>query len=158
MSKVPLTALGAVKLREELQRLKSVERPRIINAIAEARAHGDLKENAEYHAAKEQQSFIEGRIADIENQLTNAQIIDVTTLNANGKVVFGTTVDLVDEESGDQVTYQIVGDLEADIKQGKISVSSPIARALIGREEGDVAVVKAPAGDRHYEIMAVRYI
>ena len=158
MSKVPLTATGAVKLREELQRLKSVERPRIINAIAEARAHGDLKENAEYHAAKEQQSFIEGRIADIENQLSRAQIIDVTTLNANGKVVFGTTVDLVDEESGDQVTYQIVGDLEADIKQGKISVSSPIARALIGKEEGDVAVVKAPAGDRHYEIMAVHYI
>ena len=158
MSKVPLTVTGAVKLREELQRLKSVERPRIINAIAEARAHGDLKENAEYHAAKEQQSFIEGRIADIENQLSHAQIIDVTTLNANGKVVFGTTVDLVDEGSGDQVTYQIVGDLEADIKQGKISVSSPIARALIGKEEGDVAVVKAPAGDRHYEIMAVHYI
>lgn len=158
MSKVPLTATGAVKLREELQRLKSVERPRIINAIAEARAHGDLKENAEYHAAKEQQSFIEGRINDIESQLSTAQIIDVTTLNANGKVVFGTTVDLVDEESGDQVTYQIVGDLEADIKQNKISVSSPIARALIGKEEGDVAVVKAPAGDRHYEIMAVHYI
>ena len=158
MSKVPLTATGAVKLREELQRLKSVERPRIINAIAEARAHGDLKENAEYHAAKEQQSFIEGRIADIENQLSRAQIIDVTTLNANGKVVFGTTVDLVDEGSGDQVRYQIVGDLEADIKQGKISVSSPIARALIGKEEGDVAVVKAPGGDRHYEIMAVHYI
>lgn len=158
MAKVPLTAVGAVKLREELQRLKSVERPRIINAIAEARAHGDLKENAEYHAAKEQQSFIEGRINDIESQLSSAQIIDVTTLNPNGKVVFGTTVDLVDEESGDEVTYQIVGDLEADIKQNKISVSSPIARALIGKEEGDVAVVKAPAGDRHYEIMAVRYI
>ena len=158
MSKVPLTAPGAVKLREELQRLKSTERPRIINAIAEARAHGDLKENAEYHAAKEQQSFIEGRIADIESQLAGAQIIDVTTLNPNGKVVFGTTVDLVDEESGEEVTYQIVGDLEADIKLGKISVSSPIARALIGRVEGDVAVVKAPAGDRHYEIMAVRYI
>jgi transcription elongation factor GreA len=158
MSKVPLTAKGAEKLREELQRLKSVERPRIINAIAEARAHGDLKENAEYHAAKEQQSFIEGRINDIESQLSSAQIIDVTTLNANGKVVFGTTVDLVDEQSGDEVTYQIVGDLEADIKQNKISVSSPIARALIGKEEGDVAVVKAPAGDRHYEIMAVHYI
>lgn len=158
MTKVPLTATGAVKLREELQRLKSVERPRIINAIAEARAHGDLKENAEYHAAKEQQSFIEGRINDIESQLSTAQIIDVTTLNANGKVVFGTTVDLVDEESGDEVTYQIVGDLEADIKQNKISVSSPIARALIGKEEGDLAVVKAPAGDRHYEIVAVHYI
>ena len=158
MSKVPLTAAGAIKLREELQRLKSVERPRIINAIAEARAHGDLKENAEYHAAKEQQSFIEGRIADIEGQLSNAQIIDVTTLNPSGKVVFGTTVDLVDEESGDAVTYQIVGDLEADIKQGKISVSSPISRALIGKEEGDVAVVKAPGGERHYEITAVRYV
>ena len=158
MSKVPLTVSGAQRLREELQRLKSVERPRIINAIADARAHGDLKENAEYHAAKEQQSFIEGRIADIESQLANAQIIDVTTLNASGRVVFGTTVDLVDEESGDAVTYQIVGDLEADIKQGKISVSSPIARALIGREEGDVAVVKAPGGDRHYEITAVHYI
>jgi transcription elongation factor GreA len=158
MSKIPLTAAGAKKLREELQRMKSEDRPRIISAIAEARAHGDLKENAEYHAAKEQQSFVEGRIADFESQLANAQIIDVTTLNASGRVVFGTTVDLVDEESGDQVTYQIVGDLEADIKQGKISVSSPIARALIGKEEGDVAVVKAPAGDRHYEVMAVRYI
>lgn len=158
MSKVPLTATGAAKLREDLQRLKSVDRPRIINAIAEARAHGDLKENAEYHAAKEQQSFVEGRIADIENQLGNAQIIDVTALNANGRVVFGTTVDLVDEDSGDPVTYQIVGDLEADIKLGKISVSSPIARALIGKEEGDVAVVKAPSGDRHYEIVAVHYI
>lgn len=158
MVKVPLTTLGAQKLREELQRMKSAERPRIINAIAEARAHGDLKENAEYHAAKEQQSFIEGRIADIESQLSNAQIIDVTTLNANGRVVFGTTVDLVDEESGDKVTYQIVGDLEADIKQGKISVSSPIARALIGKEEGDVATVRAPAGERNYEIVAVRYI
>jgi transcription elongation factor GreA len=158
MSKVPLTATGAIRLREELQRLKSEERPRIINAIAEARAHGDLKENAEYHAAKEQQSFIEGRIADIENQLANAQIIDVTTLNPNGRVVFGTTVDLVDEASGEAVTYQIVGDLEADIKQGKISVSSPISRALIGKEEGDVAVVKAPGGERHYEITAVRYV
>lgn len=158
MSKIPLTATGAAKLREELQRLKAVERPRIINAIAEARAHGDLKENAEYHAAKEQQSFTEGRINDIESQLAGAQIIDVTTLNAGGKIVFGSTVDLVEEESGDEVTYQIVGDLEADIKQGKISVSSPIARALIGKVEGDVAVVKAPAGDRHYEISAVKYI
>lgn len=158
MSKVPLTAPGAQKLREDLQRLKSVDRPRVINAIAEARAHGDLKENAEYHAAKEQQGFIEGRIADIESQLSNAQIIDVTTLNAGGKVVFGATVDLIDEESGAEVTYQIVGDLEADIKQGKISVSSPIARALIGKEEGDVAVVKAPGGERGYEIVAVRYV
>lgn len=158
MSKVPLTAPGAQKLREDLQRLKSVDRPRVINAIAEARAHGDLKENAEYHAAKEQQGFIEGRIADIESQLANAQIIDVTTLNAGGKVVFGATVDLIDEESGAEVTYQIVGDLEADIKHGKISVSSPIARALIGKEEGDVAVVKAPGGEREYEIVAVRYV
>lgn len=158
MSKVPLTAPGAQKLREDLQRLKSVDRPRVINAIAEARAHGDLKENAEYHAAKEQQGFIEGRIADIESQLSNAQIIDVTTLNAGGKVVFGATVDLIDEESGAEVTYQIVGDLEADIKQGRISVSSPIARALIGKEEGDVAVVKAPGGEREYEIVAVRYV
>ena len=158
MSKVPLTANGAAKLREELQRLKSEERPRIINAIAEARAHGDLRENAEYHAAKEQQSFVEGRIADIESQLAGAQIIDVTTLTPNGKVVFGSTVDLVEEESGEEVTYQIVGDLEADIKQGKISVSSPIARALIGKQQGDVAVVKAPSGDRHYEVVAVHYI
>ena len=158
MSKVPLTAPGAQKLREDLQRLKSVDRPRVINAIAEARAHGDLKENAEYHAAKEQQGFIEGRIADIESQLSNAQIIDVTTLNTGGKVVFGATVDLIDEESGAEVTYQIVGDLEADIKQGKISVSSPIARALIGKEEGDVAVVKAPGGERGYEIVAIRYV
>ena len=158
MAKVPLTATGAQKLREDLQRLKSVDRPRVINAIAEARAHGDLKENAEYHAAKEQQSFIEGRIAEIESQLSNAQIIDVTTLNLTGKVVFGATVDLIDEESGDEVSYQIVGDLEADIKQGKISVSSPIARALIGKEEGEVAVVKAPGGDREYEIVAVRYV
>ncbi len=158
MSKVPLTVQGAQKLREDLQRLKSEDRPRIINAIAEARAHGDLKENAEYHAAKEQQGFVEGRIAEIEAQLSNAQIIDVTALNLNGKVVFGATVDLIDEGSGDEVSYQIVGDLEADIKQGKISVSSPIARALIGKEEGEVAVVKAPAGDREYEIVAVRYV
>ncbi len=158
MSKVPLTAPGAQKLREDLQRLKSVDRPRVINAIAEARAHGDLKENAEYHAAKEQQSFIEGRIADIESQLSNAQIIDVTTINTGGKVVFGATVDLIDEESGAEVTYQIVGDLEADIKQGKISVSSPIARALIGKEQGDVAVVKAPGGERGYEIVAIHYV
>lgn len=157
MAKVPLTVTGAQRLREELQRLKSVERPRIINAIAEARAHGDLRENAEYHAAKEQQSFIEGRIAEIEAQLSNAQIIDVASLNANGKVVFGATVDLIEEQTGDEVSYQIVGDLEADIKQGRISVSSPIARALIGKEEGDVAIVKAPGGDREYEILAVRY-
>lgn len=158
MSKVPLTVRGADKLREELNRLKYKERPRIIEAIAEARAHGDLKENAEYHAAREQQSFVEGRIKEIEGKLSNAQIIDVTTLNANGKVVFGATVDLVDEDSGEEFTYQIVGEDEADIKQGMISVQSPIARALIGKEEGDVAAVDAPGGTREYEILAVRYV
>ncbi len=158
MSKIPLTMLGAEQLRVELHRLKTVDRPRVINAIAEARAHGDLKENAEYHAAKEQQSFIEGRIADIESQLSQAQIIDVTTLNPNGKIVFGATVDLVEEESGDEVTYQVVGDLEADIKQRKISISSPIARALIGKSVGDVATVQAPAGARNYEVIDVRYV
>lgn len=158
MAKVPLTVTGAQRLREELQRLKSVERPRIINAIAEARAHGDLRENAEYHAAKEQQSFIEGRIAEIEAQLSNAQIIDVASLNANGKVVFGATVELEDADSGDTVTYQIVGDDEADIKAGKISVSSPIARALIGKFSGDTAHVQAPGGERQYEVLDVRYV
>ncbi len=157
MSKTPMTLVGAERLREELNELKSVVRPRIIQAIAEAREHGDLKENAEYHAAREQQSFVEGRIAEIEGKLSNAQIIDVTQLNANGKVVFGATVDLVESESGDEVTYQIVGDDEADIKAGKISVSSPIARALIGKEVDDVAIVKAPGGDREYEIVDVRY-
>ncbi|MEJ2345432.1 MAG: transcription elongation factor GreA [Gammaproteobacteria bacterium] len=158
MSKVPLTARGAQKLREELDQLKKVERPRVIKAIAEAREHGDLKENAEYHAAREEQSFIEGRIAEIEGKLTNSQIIDVTKLNADGKVVFGVTVDLVDEDTGAEVTYQIVGDDEANIKEGRISVSSPIARALIGKMEGDIALVKAPGGDKEYEIAAVRYI
>ncbi|HEY0721790.1 MAG TPA: transcription elongation factor GreA [Gammaproteobacteria bacterium] len=157
MSKTPMTLLGAEKLREELNELKSVVRPRIIQAIAEAREHGDLKENAEYHAAREQQSFVEGRIAEIEGKLSNAQIIDVTQLNASGKVVFGATVDLVESESGDEVTYQIVGEDEADIKAGKISVTSPIARALIGKEIDDVAIVKAPGGDREYEIVDVRY-
>ncbi len=157
MSKTPMTLVGAERLREELNELKGVVRPRIIQAIAEAREHGDLKENAEYHAAREQQSFVEGRIAEIEGKLSNAQIIDVTQLNANGKVVFGATVDLVESESGDEVTYQIVGDDEADIKAGKISVSSPIARALIGKEVDDVAIVKAPGGDREYEIVDVRY-
>lgn len=157
-SKVPLTLRGAEKLREELNRLKYEERPRIIEAIAEARAHGDLKENAEYHAAREQQSFAEGRIKDIEGKLSNAQIIDVTKLNANGKVVFGATVDLVDEDSGEEFTYRIVGEDEADIKQGMISVQSPIARALIGHEEGDIASVDAPGGTREYEIVAVKYI
>ena len=158
MNKVPLTVRGADKLRQELQELKTVARPKVIEAIAEARAHGDLKENAEYHAAREQQGFIEGRIADIEAKLSNAHIIDVTTLNAGGKVVFGSTVDLVDEDSGQEVSYQIVGDDEADIKNSLISVNSPIARALIGKQEGDVAEVNAPGGTKHYEITAVKYI
>ena len=158
MSKVPLTARGADKLREELKQLKNVERPRVIQAIAEARAHGDLKENAEYHAAREQQGFIEGRIREIESKRSNAQVIDVTKLNAGGKVVFGATVDLVDEETGNEVTYQIVGEDEADIKQGMISISSPIARALIGKSEGDIAMVRAPGGDKEYEIAQVRYV
>ncbi len=157
MNKVPLTVRGAEKLREELNELKSVARPRVIQAIAEARAHGDLKENAEYHAAREQQSFIEGRIKDIEGKLSHAQIIDVTTLNAGGKVVFGATVDVADADSGDEFTYQIVGEDEADIKEGRISVTSPIARALIGKREGDVAEVMAPGGARELEILEVRY-
>ena len=156
--KVPLTKKGAESLRAELHQLKTVERPRITQAIAEARAHGDLKENAEYHAAREQQSFAEGRIKDIEGKLSHANIIDVTTLDAGGKVVFGATVDLEDEDSGEQLTYQIVGDDEADIKHGLISVSSPIARALIGKEEGDVATVVAPGGERNLEIIEVRYV
>jgi len=157
MNKVPLTKRGAEKLREELQKLKTVDRPRIIAAIAEARAHGDLKENAEYHAAREQQSFAEGRIKEIEGKLSNANIIDVASLDAGGKVVFGATVDLVDEDSGDEITYQIVGEDEADIKHGRISVNSPIARALIGKMEGDVATVIAPGGERNLEIVEVRY-
>ncbi len=158
MSKVPLTVRGAEKLREELNRLKYKERPRIIEAIAEARAHGDLKENAEYHAAREQQSFTEGRIKELESKLSNAQIIDVTRLNANGRVVFGATVELVDEESGEEFTYRIVGEDEADIKEGLISVQSPFARALIGKEVGDIASVDAPGGMREYEIVAVEYV
>jgi len=157
MNKVPLTRRGAEKLREELERLKNVERPRVIQAIAEAREHGDLKENAEYHAAREQQSFIEGRIQEIEAKLSNAQIIDVTQMENTGKVIFGATVVLADEDTGEEVTYQIVGDDEADIKEGRISVSSPIARALIGKEEGDVATVAAPGGEKEYEIVEVRY-
>ncbi len=155
--KVPLTKRGAEKLREELQHLKTVERPRIIQAIAEARAHGDLKENAEYHAAREQQSFAEGRIKEIEGKLSHANIIDVAALDAGGKVVFGATVDLIDEDTGDEITYQIVGEDEADIKAGLISINSPIARALIGKMEGDVAVVKTPGGERSLEIVEVRY-
>ena len=158
MNKVPLTARGAEQLKAELKQLKSVERPRIIQAIAEAREHGDLKENAEYHAAKEQQSFAEGRIQEIEAKLSNAQVIDVTQLKATGKVVFGATVELLDLESDETLTYQIVGDAEADIKSGLISVSSPISRALIGKNEGDEVTVQAPAGARDYEIVEVRYV
>ena len=158
MSKVPLTVIGAEKLRAELLRLKTVDRPRIIQAIAEARAHGDLSENAEYHAAKEQQSFAEGRIKDIDGKLSNAQIIDPFTVNANDRVVFSATVALMDEDTQQEVTYQIVGDDEADIAEGKISVGSPIARALIGKEEGDTVEVSVPDGLRHYEILSVRYV
>jgi transcription elongation factor GreA len=158
MIKVPLTVVGAEKLRNELQRLKSVERPHVIAAIAEARSHGDLSENAEYDAAKEKQGFIEGRIKDLEGKLANAQVIDPRHLDVEGRVVFGATVELVDAESGDGVRYQIVGDDEADIKEGKISVSSPIARGLIGKYAGDVADVHAPGGLRHYEIVDVHYI
>lgn len=156
--KIPITARGAEKLRAELKELKSVVRPRIIEAIAEARAHGDLKENAEYHAAREQQSFVEGRIAEINGKLGNAQIIDVTQLSSSGKVVFGCTVDLVEEDSGEEITYQIVGEDEADIKHGRISITSPIARALIGKQEGDVAEVQAPGGIKSFEIVEVKYI
>ena len=158
MSKVPLTINGAEKLRSELHELKTVQRPVIVNAIAEARTHGDLSENAEYHAAKERQGFIEGRIAELEGKLANAQIINPALLEADGRCVFGATVALEDAASGEKVTYQIVGDDEADIKQGKISISSPTARALIGKYSGDVAEVKAPGGVREYEILDVKYI
>ena len=157
MNKVPLTVAGAEKLKEELHRLKTVDRPRVIQAIAEARAHGDLSENAEYHAAKEQQSFIEGRIAEVDSKLSNAQIIDPKTVNAEGRVVFGATVQLLDEDSGKEITYQIVGDDEANIAQGMVSISSPIARALIGKESGESVEVRVPDGTRHYEIIDVRY-
>ncbi len=156
--RVPLTARGATRLREELDHLKSVKRPEIINAIAEARAHGDLKENAEYHAAREMQSFTEGRIKELEATLSNAQVIDVAKLAAGSRVVFGVTIELADEESDETVTYQIVGDLEADIRQGWISVSSPVARALIGKHEGDSVSIETPRGRKSYEIVAVRYI
>jgi transcription elongation factor GreA len=154
----PLTTTGAKRLREELEHLKSVKRPAVIAAIAEARAHGDLKENAEYHAAREQQGFIEGRIQQLEYVLSHCQLIDVGTLNAGDRVVFGATVELAECESGDEVTYQIVGDLESDIKQGLISVSSPIARALIGKHEGDTITIEAPGGQHEYDIIAVRYV
>lgn len=158
MNKVPLTVVGAEMLRAELHNLKTVERPSVIAAIAEARSHGDLSENAEYDAAKERQSFVEGRIAEVEGKLSNSQIIDPKLLDADGRCVFAATVELEDLESGNKVTYQIVGDDEADIKQGKISVSSPIARALIGKYSGDVAEVQAPGGIREYEILEVKYI
>ncbi len=157
MATIPLTRRGAELLKDELQRLKSVERPAVINAIAEARAQGDLSENAEYDAARERQGFVEGRIAEIEAKLANAQIIDPAELDADGRVVFGATVELEDMESGDAVTYQIVGEDEADIKTGRISVSSPIARALIGKSADDVAEVRAPGGVREYQILDVRY-
>ena len=157
MATVPLTVRGAEKLRAELQRLKSVERHAVIQAIADARAQGDLSENAEYEAAKDKQGFIEGRILELESKLAGAQVIDPATLEADGRVVFGATVDLEDEGSGAGVTYQIVGDDEADLKLGLISISSPIARALIGKEAGDVAEVQAPGGVRHWEVVDVRY-
>ncbi len=158
IAKTPLTVKGAELLRAELHELKTVQRPAIITAIAEARSHGDLSENAEYSAAKERQSFIEGRIAELESKVSNAQIIDPATIDADGRCVFGATVELEDVSAGGTVTYQIVGDDEADIKQGKISISSPIARALIGKYAGDVAEVQAPGGVREYEILDVRYV
>ena len=158
MATIPLTVRGAEKLKEELHRLKTVERHAVIKAIAEARAQGDLSENAEYEAAKDKQGFIEGRILEIDSKLAMAQIIDPAALNAGGRIVFGTTVDLEEESSGTEVTYQIVGEDEADLKQGKISIGSPIARALIGKEAGDVADVMAPGGTRRYEIVEVRYV
>ena len=158
MSRQPLTKKGVERLREELAKLKKVDRPKVIAAIAEARAHGDLKENAEYHSARDQQSFIEGRIQHLEYSISHGQIIDVARLNPGEKVVFGATVTLSDEDTGDEITYQIVGDVEADIKLNLIAVSSPIARAIIGREVGDVVTVRAPAGDREYEIIDVEYV
>lgn len=156
-TKIPMTKAGAELLRAELDRLKSKERPRVIQAIADAREHGDLKENAEYHAAREEQGFIEGRIQEIEYKIANAHIIDVTTLPANGKVVFGTTVELEDTDSGQAMTYKIVGEDEADIKKGMISNTSPIARALMGKEEGEVVEVNVPGGNKNLEIVAVHY-
>ena len=158
MSAIPLTARGAERLQIELHRLKTVERPEVINAIAEARAQGDLSENAEYDAARERQGFVEGRIQELESTLSNAQIIDPSALDVEGKAVFGATVEIEDLESGERVTYQIVGDVEADIRSNLISVSSPVARALIGKGEGDVVEVKAPAGIREYEVLGVSYL
>ena len=158
MAKIPITVAGAEKLRTELQELKTVQRPAISTAIAEARAHGDIAENAEYHAAKERQGFIEGRISELEAKLANVQIINPALLDADGRCVFGATVDLEDMKSGEVVTYQIVGEDEGDIKQGKISIGSPLARALIGKYSGDVAEVQAPGGVREYEILDVKYV
>ena len=158
MTRPPLTRAGADRLREELAVLKKVDRPQVIAAIAEARAHGDLKENAEYHAAREQQGFIEGRIQLLASTISHAQIIDIERLNPGDKVVFGATVTLSDEETAEETTYQIVGDVEADIRHNRIAVSSPISRALIGQEVGEVVVVRAPAGDREYEIIDVEYV
>ena len=157
MTKAPITAKGAQRLRLQLKEMKTVDRPRITQAIADARAHGDLSENAEYHAAREQQSFLEGRIAAIEQALANAQIIDVTTLSADGRVVFGATINLINLSNDEEVTYQIVGEVEADIQRLLISVTSPIARALIGKQEGDIVQVMAPGGKMEYEIVEVRY-
>ncbi len=158
MATIPITVRGAEKLKAELHRLKTVDRPAVINAIAEARAQGDLSENAEYDAAKDRQGFIEGRIQEVEGKLSAAQIIDPSAVQADGKVVFGATVELEDEDSGEKVTYQIVGEDEADLKLGLINVSSPIARPLIGKEEGDVAEFQAPGGTRRFEVMAVKYL
>ncbi len=158
MTKVPMTVRGEASLRAELEQLKKVDRPRISKAIAEARAHGDLKENAEYHAARDQQSFAEGRVMEIESKLAEAQVIDVTKLTKTGKVIFGTTVDLINVDTDETVRYQIVGEDEAEVKSNKISVTSPIARALIGKEEGDVVVVRAPGGDTEYEIDEVQHL
>ncbi len=158
MIQAPITSKGAKRLRAELEELKSVNRPKVIADIAEARAHGDLKENAEYHAARDQQSFIEGRIKHLEGELSHAQVIDIATLTAGDRVVFGATVKLADCDNDEERTYQIVGDLEADIKQGLIAISSPVARALIGKHEGDTATIEAPAGTREYEIISVSYL
>jgi transcription elongation factor GreA len=157
MDKVPLTVIGAEKMRAELHTLKHTDRPRIIQSIADARAHGDLKENAEYHAAREQQGFVEARIKDLEAKLSNAQIIDITKIDGGGKVIFGATVELEDIDNGDSVTYQLVGEDEADIKEGRISITSPIARALIGKEEGVSVTVQVPSGSREFEIVEVKY-
>ena len=158
MTKVPMTVRGHELLQAELKKLKSVDRPAVIQAIAEARAHGDLKENAEYHAAKEQQGFIEGRIKQLEGKLSHLQVIDVTAIDAKGRIVFGSTVELIDEETGKEIVYKIVGEDEADIKQGLISYTSPIARALIGNNEGDIVTFSAPSGEKQYEVVEVRYV